>query len=180
MPAPFRSPCLAVLLAEVNARWPGRDRASDGWIGDAAHRTRVSDHNPDPDGSVDAIDIDKDGIDVPTLLAAVVGDRRVSYVIWSRRIWTPAAGWRPYTGDNPHTAHVHVSCTDAGQNDTRPWGLLPAAPTTTQEEEMPETPETKENVFEIRKYLGIMERNVIAAIDRGFEKVAAAVREAGK
>lgn len=34
------------------------------------------------------------------------------YVIWNRRIWSityPNAGWKPYSGDNPHTDHVHVS-----------------------------------------------------------------------
>lgn len=37
------------------------------------------------------------------------------YVIWNRRIWSitrPGKGWIPYTGDNPHTDHVHVSFLD--------------------------------------------------------------------
>jgi peptidoglycan DL-endopeptidase CwlO len=33
----------------------------------------------------------------------------VLYVIWYRKIWFPATGWRPYQGDSPHTDHVHVS-----------------------------------------------------------------------
>lgn len=35
--------------------------------------------------------------------------RGVSYVIWYNQIWTPAQGWHPYHGPNPHTDHVHVS-----------------------------------------------------------------------
>lgn len=102
---------LVQLRAQVNERWPGRDKKSDGWIGDASHNARKSDHNPDysAGGVVRALDIDKDGIIVAELLAAVVGEPRVAYVIWNRRIWTHAKGWQPYSGSNPHTGHVHIS-----------------------------------------------------------------------
>lgn len=39
----------------------------------------------------------------------------VNYVIWNRKIWSPARdreGWRPYTLSNPHTDHVHISFVD--------------------------------------------------------------------
>ena len=42
---------------------------------------------------------------------SVAGARRwgVATVIWNRRIWSYHWGeWRVYTGDNPHTDHVHV------------------------------------------------------------------------
>lgn len=32
----------------------------------------------------------------------------VKNVIYNRKIWTPAKGWRRYTGQDPHTGHVHV------------------------------------------------------------------------
>lgn len=35
-------------------------------------------------------------------------DLPVTQVIWRYEIWTPAAGWHPYTGD-PHYSHVHDS-----------------------------------------------------------------------
>lgn len=111
MATPFLAPALVQLRTEVNGRWPNRDHTSDGWIGDAAHSARVSDHNPDDHGMVHATDTDKDGIDVPALLREVIGDVRVEYVIWDRRIWTRSSGFtaRAYTGINPHTGHVHVS-----------------------------------------------------------------------
>lgn len=113
---------LSKLREQVNERWPKRDKASDGWIGDAAHNARKSDHNPDyaDGGVVRALDIDKDGINVDELLKVVVGADWVAYVIWNRRIWTHAKGWQPYTGTNGHTAHVHISIrhTKAAENAT--------------------------------------------------------------
>lgn len=123
----FLSPSLAVLRSEVNALWPGRDRGSDGWIGDAAHSSRLSDHNPDADGSVNALDIDKDGIDPDHLRRVAMGDRRCNYVIWQGLIYRRAGGWRPerYSGANGHYQHLHVSILHGAgwENDRTPWGL---------------------------------------------------------
>jgi hypothetical protein len=38
------------LRDQLNDRFPKRDKRSDGWIGDYAHSTRASLHNPDKDG----------------------------------------------------------------------------------------------------------------------------------
>lgn len=110
---PTLAPALARLRAEVNARWPERDKSTDGWLGDAAHQARVSQHNPDEWNLVRGIDIDKDGIDVKRLLKAVIGAPGVWYVIHDGRIWSRTYGWkaRKYTGPNPHKGHVHVSLT---------------------------------------------------------------------
>jgi len=41
---------------------------------------------------------------------ANAGRLNVKYVIWYRRSWNPQRGtWVPYSGDSPHTDHVHVS-----------------------------------------------------------------------
>jgi len=41
----------------------------------------------------------------------------VMYVIWNHKIWSAAqagAGWRRYTGADPHTGHMHISLSWAG------------------------------------------------------------------
>lgn len=122
------APSLVALRDETNKQWPKRDKASDGWIGDPSHQARVSDHNPDysAGGIVRAIDVDIDGIDVDQFLAAVLGDSRVSYVIYNRQIWG-GSRWRKYEGSNPHTKHIHVSIKHtAAAAKAGSWGLSKA------------------------------------------------------
>ena len=125
------APSLQTLRDEINARWPGRDRTSDGWIGDAAHSARASDHNPNSRRSVNAIDIDHDGIDCKALVSLLVKDPRVNYVIHDGKIYSRVRGFKgaPYKGTNPHTKHVHVSILQSrtAEQDTRPWGIVKAA-----------------------------------------------------
>jgi len=121
----YLAPSLVKLRAQIDARWPGRDKSSDGWIGDTSHQARPSDHNPDysDGGVVRAIDIDVTDIDVNEVLKAILVDSRVSYVIYNSRIWG-GSYWRPYTGINAHKKHIHVSLehTDAAEKNTA-WAL---------------------------------------------------------
>lgn len=119
-------PCLVKLRDEVNARYPKRDKSSDGWIGDTAHMQRPSSHNPDyaHGGAVRAIDIDVDDHDPDRdlrmqVVNAAIRDPRVWYVISNGIIWSRTHGWkaRKYTGSNPHTKHVHVSAVE----DPKQW-----------------------------------------------------------
>ncbi len=132
------APSLSVLRSEVNARWPHRDRSSDGAIGDARHRARTNSHNParypggpgvGTPGSVHALDITARGINVGVLLDAVVGDPRVWYVIHDGRIWSRTTAWAPrvHRGD-PHTTHIHINLREdshrvavAAERDTSRW-----------------------------------------------------------
>lgn len=116
------APCCLQALRDATARWPNRNRAADGIMGDAAHQRRKSDHN---DGN--AFDLTQDpahGVDCGQLSRLVINDNRVTYVIWNRQIYNRARvadGWRPYTGSNPHTHHMHVSIRAASRNDLSPW-----------------------------------------------------------
>lgn len=139
--------CLDELLSQWNAAHPGRSKASDGSIGDAAHAARTSDHNPwvgpASDGKmiVTARDFTHDpahGADADQLVAALVASRdpRIKYLIRNRRMCRSypkvvdgrlyaAWEWAPYPGDNPHTKHAHVSCSsvESRYDDARPWNL---------------------------------------------------------
>lgn len=115
---------LEILREQINHFAPGRSKASDGTIGDAAHASRSSDHNPwvkdGPSGVVTALDITHDpkgGVDIQKLANALVAskDDRIKYIICNGRIVSgsgqkrPAWKWRPYHGSNSHSRHVHVS-----------------------------------------------------------------------
>lgn len=123
----YLAPSLAKLRDEVNSRWPQRDKASDGTIGDEAHQETRSDHNPNARESVNAWDMDKDGVDVWAVIDAFQRHPSAHYWIWNRQIADRDNGFerRPYSGVNPHTHHVHFSIrqTAAAEQDTRSWGL---------------------------------------------------------
>lgn len=129
MTAWYVAPALDELRDNINAAHPGRDRSSDGAIGDAAHAARKSDHNPAPDGRggriVRARDFDVDGIPVRPILDVLERDPRTGLLIYNHRYWTRGHGWRPYSGINPHTGHFHISVRvgAAYELDTRPWNL---------------------------------------------------------
>jgi hypothetical protein len=121
---------LDVLLGQLDTLYPNRSKASDGWIGDPAHASRTSDHNPDRYGIVRARDFTHDpdddmGIDCHWLATMLVKsfDTRIKYIIWNRRIWQ-WNGWQAYSGTNPHTSHLHLSVKATSIADDRTqWDL---------------------------------------------------------
>jgi peptidoglycan hydrolase-like protein with peptidoglycan-binding domain len=124
-PATGLAPAVVAALRDANAAWPARSKVSDGTWGDASHQARHSDHN-----TGDAVDITHDpkhGPDGEKLAAAAAGDPRISYVISNRKIFNPSFGavWRPYTGSNPHTHHVHISVLKDRRDDDSPWPWAP-------------------------------------------------------
>lgn len=132
------------LLDEVNARAPRRSTISDGSIGDAAHSSRTSDHNPNSRGVVQARDItdDPQGGHDATAFAEYLRstrDPRIKYVIDQGRMFSsyPTStygswSWRPYTGINAHKQHTHISVSDnpALYDSTKPWGWADATAAT--------------------------------------------------
>lgn len=123
------TPVLAVSLrnlrAECDAWWPNRSKRSDGWIGDTAHASRVSDHNPDENGVVHALDITSEGIEPLVLVVAATHHPATHYVIFRGHIWSVVHGWRPrpYDGPDAHRLHVHVSImhTNRARNARATW-----------------------------------------------------------
>lgn len=139
------APCLGVLRDQINAAYPGRDKASDGTIGDTAHQAQGaptfnvlgygvhgSDHDPDANGYVCALDIDDDlGPEDSWALAqriAASKDSRISYLISHGKIFSSKGGtqpfaWRSYGGADGHYGHLHVSVrhTRAERDSTAPW-----------------------------------------------------------
>jgi len=128
---------LVRLRDQVNAAYPNRSKASDGTIGDAAHASGASDHNPNGAGVVCAMDITNSpqtGFDVHALADRLRVNRHpdLKYIISNRRIagaWTGWA-WAPYNGSNPHSSHAHFSVGrgNDGQStppydDTNDWAI---------------------------------------------------------
>lgn len=128
---------LIQLRKEIDAAFPGRDKRSDGSIGDAAHRTRRSDHNPNSAGVVTAIDVDEhtdrtersDAVGGLAEALRLSRDPRIKYVIYEGRMFSsywsrgiPPWTWRSGSG---HWQHVHVSVsTDPRKyDDASPWNL---------------------------------------------------------
>jgi len=125
---------LEALRSQVNAKFPNRDKSSDGTIGDTSHSARVSDHNPDANGIVHAMDLTHDpasGFDSYAFadMMLLARDSRVKYIISNRRIAAGNGGpapwtWRHYSGINPHDHHVHVSVNSNNGDDYREWLLM--------------------------------------------------------
>lgn len=141
-------PSLKQLFADFDLIAPGRDHASDGSIGNAAHMKEVSDHNRDDTAGSKAAYNDHDGkpevraIDVDNNLNITVegfkdpmegvvqfllkrcrsgAEKRLEYIIYYRRIWSRSSGWvqKTYTGASPHTEHAHFSGRHDGAYDNQ-------------------------------------------------------------
>lgn len=114
----------------LDVRWPHRERAYDGWIGDAAHEQSGppeqggSDHNPNKRGIVDGLDIDIRGIHVPSVIASMIIHPSTRYVIFNRRIMSSQRAFEAvaYTGKNPHDKHLHRSIFQSSTAENRVTG----------------------------------------------------------
>jgi peptidoglycan hydrolase-like protein with peptidoglycan-binding domain len=143
MARPWRvAESLLQLRSQINERYPNRNKSADGTVGDAAHQSRTSDHNPHivdgTHGVVSALDITHDpkgGCDAHAIAEwlRTQKDTRIKYVISNRRIFsstTQAWTWRKYSGSNPHTSHFHVSvkATKGHYDSKAEWSWGPGGP----------------------------------------------------
>jgi hypothetical protein len=146
MAKPWRlAKALEQMRKQFNERAPNRDKSSDGTVGDAAHQSRDSDHNPwIQDGNygvVSALDVTADpksGIDVHAIARYMTQpgrrDKRIKYIISNKQICSSTTQpwvWRSYTGSNPHVAHAHwsVNSSKSHYDNEAPWDLFAGAPT---------------------------------------------------
>lgn len=100
---------LVVIMADVRAHL---GPVTIGTIGDTAHQTEVSDHNPDSRGIVCAIDVMFPvGPNATAIVDAARGRSDLAYIIHNRIIYSASRGWAAavYTGSDPHINHVHLS-----------------------------------------------------------------------
>ena len=121
------------LRDQIDTWFPDRRTASDGWVGDSRHSTRKSDHRPDENGWVRAIDVDSrlgssEGISAyvaDQIRVAGKTDKRLSYVIHNGHIASKILNWkwRKYRGVNPHKRHIHISFTKLGDKDGKPFDI---------------------------------------------------------
>lgn len=130
------APAITQLQTQLTEAFPDRAKP-DGTIGDAAHSSRDSDHNPDGDDLVCALDAKRlsQAIDSDRLARALVASRdpRIKYVISRGCMWSsyptrthPAWAERPYNGSNAHAEHAHLSVTQAGKNSRARWAAVDA------------------------------------------------------
>ena len=151
------NPALLTLTKELRARFGDPARTYE-FVTGYKSPDNYSGHNPDQNGIVHAVDIfvgpgnltAAQGVDTAERIRQE-GQRgetpgvpaRVFYLIHNRRIAGGSEGWawRPYTGADPHTDHIHVSTADtywgdpvaldaSNYNTTAPWNLWAAVPLT--------------------------------------------------
>lgn len=129
------------LRSNVLAKFPGMTIYD---IGDTAHATGRSGHNPDdmvlPEGGTAEL-TDADTLQEVRALDFMIGPKftstnaaelvralrdprsrsRLYYVIYNRRIYRRDGSDSPYSGDNPHTTHVHASGWNGDDANTADW-----------------------------------------------------------
>ena len=130
------------LRDQVNARFPNRDKRSDGWIGDRAHTQRESDHNP-VDNVVYALDLDenmgsgraRNGRTAQHLANQLIayamsdlpGHNRIKYVVYEGKIasGTYRKTWWKWRGgkDWAHYQHIHISFQKSAKHDNTIYPL---------------------------------------------------------
>ncbi|WP_157751399.1 peptidoglycan-binding domain-containing protein [Actinoplanes derwentensis] len=123
----------------MNKKYPNRKKTSDGTLGDQAHKSRVSEHNPDGDGTIDAWDMDcnllgssndtgsaAEDAEVRKVIAEFLKQPQAQLVIYNKHIHNvdidEPGEWRWYgdwsSGKNPHDHHAHLQSKQSREDIT--------------------------------------------------------------
>src|SRR5262249_26425255 len=177
---------LLTLRDQVNRMAPDRDKSSDGTIGDEHHQTTKSEHNPDANGVVRAMDITHDpahGVDARKLAEALVASRdtRILYLISNAQIVSSVVKpwiWRRYNGVNPHRHHMHISVVPEPNryDDIRPWDLSALELKEDADATSPQTPDASSVPASAGRGYTVIDRRCDAAIDRADHRNRGGVR----
>jgi hypothetical protein len=134
------------LRDQINKRWPNRDKASDGWIGDSRHQAnkgwgtngKGSYHNPDPNGIVHAIDVDEDFLGkgkgqkeakrFAEELAAYCREGkdggRIAHIVYEDQVASGTSqNWKFRGSGYGHTHHIHISFTNKADSNGAKFDL---------------------------------------------------------
>lgn len=137
------------LKDQLDATFPGWKFL--GFIGDQSHASGASDHNPNSEGVVTAIDIGPGGgLDIHKLANQLVANPHpdLKYIISNGRIanWQTNFKWQTYSGSDPHDTHIHVSVGRGPDGQSKPpyddnikWSIM--------EGDMQPTPEQVGKVY---------------------------------
>ena len=138
-----RSTSMDRMWKDWRSTFPDTETAQDGWIGDLAHASGVSGHNPDDTPGVTAERQDADseqevrGVDkdarlnhpkvnlemvIQRMLRTPADLTRLIYIIYRGRIWKKSNGWKeePYGGEF-HGLHGHFSGDPASDENGAEW-----------------------------------------------------------
>lgn len=128
---------LEVLSAEIKSKYPNTTIWT---IGDESHQSGWSDHNPNDDNVVCAIDVNGDGgLDLGEFVERLLSRPHVNlrYVIFNRKIYQRKNGFdqQDYNGVNAHKTHVHASVgngpdgrSEYNYDSTQAWGIGDESP----------------------------------------------------
>lgn len=121
------APSLDRLFNEIDAKWPKRDRRTDGWYN--PNSTGIG-HRLGHNGLVHAIDVDADGISPSWIIRNMYHSKSVLwYVISNRTIWSNTYNFDSfyYGGSNPHTDHMHIEIyhSTTAEKYSGDWGIAP-------------------------------------------------------
>lgn len=122
----------------IMQRFPGKDTSTDGARADRLHSS-VSEHQEDPDGTVDAYDCDVNWLRSNDPDGDAVEDRITAAVLADfmadprSRLWisdgkianknVQDGKVRTYHGKNKHDRHVHFEAIQRLEDDGRPWAM---------------------------------------------------------